>query len=56
MARILNSDCVNRIHRTSDDSGQNESERSNACINVGDTLVDGCALRWKFHDALVGLT
>lgn len=56
MARILNSDCVSRIHRTSDDSGQNESERSNACINVGDTLVDGGALRWKFHDALVALT
>lgn len=47
---------VNRIHRTRDDSGQNESERSNACINVGDTLVDGGALRWKLHDALVGVT
>ena len=55
MARILNSDCVNRIHRTRDDSGQNESERSNGCINVDDILVDSGALRWKFHDALVGL-
>jgi len=38
MARILNSDCVNRIHRTRDDSGQNVSEWSNVCIIVGDTL------------------
>ena len=54
MARILNSDRVNRIHRARDDSGQNEAERSNACI--GEALVDGGAMQWKFHDALDGLT
>ena len=54
MARILNSDRVNRICRTRDDSGQNEAERSNAC--VGEALVDGGAMQWKFHDALDGLT
>ena len=54
MGRNLNSDCLNGIHRARDDSGQNEAERSNACI--ADALVDSGALRWKFHDALVGLT
>ncbi|KAL9987670.1 hypothetical protein ACROYT_G002015 [Oculina patagonica] len=54
MARILNSDHVNRIHRARDDSGQNEAERLNACI--GEALVDGGAMQWKFHDALDGLT
>ena len=54
MARILNFDRVNRIHRTRDDSGQNEAERSNA--RVGEALVDGGAMQWKVHDALDGLT
>ena len=54
MARILNSDRMNRIHRARDDSGQNEAERSNACI--GEALVDGGALKWKYYDALDGLT
>ena len=52
--RDVHSDCVNRIHRACDDSGQNEAERSNVCI--GDALVDGGTLRWKFHEALDGLT
>ena len=54
MARILNSDRVNRVHRARDDSGQNEAERSNACI--GETLVDGGPLKWKYHEALDNLT
>lgn len=54
MARILNSDRVNRVHRARDDSGQNEAERSNACI--GEALVDGGALKWKYHEALDNLT
>ena len=45
MARILNSDRVNRIHRARDDSGQNEAERSNACIC--EALGDGGAMQWK---------
>ena len=52
--RDFDSDYTNRIHRARDDSGQNEAERSNVCI--GDALVDGGTLRWKFHEALDGLT
>ena len=54
MARIFDSDRVNRIHRARDDSGQNEAERSNACI--GEALVDGGSIKWKYHDAFDGLT
>ena len=54
MARILNSDRVNQIYRARNDSGQNEAERSNACI--GEVLVDGGSLKWKLYDALDGLT
>ena len=43
MARIFNFDRVNRIHRARDDRGQNEAERSNACI--GEALVDGGIMR-----------
>ena len=52
--RDVDSDCVNGIHRVRDDGGQNEAERSNVCI--GDALVDGGTLRWKFYEALDGLT
>ena len=52
--RDVDSDCANRIHRARDDSGQNEVERSNVCI--GEALVDGGTLRWKFYEALDGLT
>ena len=52
--RNVDSDCLHRIHRACDDCGQNEAERSNVCI--GDALVDGGTLRWKFHEALDGLT
>ena len=53
VARILNFDRLNRIHRARDDSGQNEAERSNACI--GEAIVDGGALKWKYHEALDSL-
>ena len=53
VARILNFDRLNRIHRARDDSGQNEAERSNACI--GEAIVDGGALKWKYHEALFSL-
>lgn len=32
IARVHDSDRVNRVHRARDDSGQNEAERSNAAI------------------------
>ena len=54
MARIFNSDRVNRIHRAREDSGQNEAERSNA--SIGEALVDGGALKWNYHDPLATLS
>ena len=54
MARIFNSDRVNCIHRARDDSGQNEAERSNACI--GKALVDGGAMRWQYYETFDRLT
>ena len=54
MARILNSDRVNRIHMARNDSGKNEAERPNACI--GEALVDAGSIKCKYHDALDGLT
>ena len=53
VAQILNFDRLNRIHRAHDDSGQNEAERSNACI--GEAIVDGGALEWRYHEALDSL-
>ena len=52
--RDVDSECLNRIHRACNDCGKNEAERSNVCI--GDALVDVGTLRWKFHEALDGLT
>ena len=53
VARILNFDRLNRIHRARDDSGKNEAVQSNACI--GEAIVDGGALKWKYHEALDSL-
>ena len=39
MARILNSDRINRVHRARDNSGQNEAEQSNA--SIGESFVMG---------------
>ena len=43
IALLHNSDQRARLHRATNDSGQNEAERSNACI--GDALVDGGSLK-----------
>lgn len=45
--------CDDSIHRACDDSGQNEAERSNA--GIGEAIVDGGALKWKYHEALDSL-
>jgi hypothetical protein len=37
-----------RVHRATGDSGQNESERTNACI--GEALVDGGPLCWDYFN------
>lgn len=53
MARVLNFDRLNRVHRARNDSGQNESERSNACIR--EALVDGASLQWNHYGPLDNL-
>ena len=53
ISRIHSSDRVNRIHRAPGDSAQNESERTNAAI--GDSLVDGTALKWEYYKPFDGL-
>lgn len=47
MSRIHKTVRRTRIHRSRDDSAQNEAERTNACI--GEALVDGGALQWQYH-------
>jgi hypothetical protein len=54
IAMLHKSDRRTRIHRATNDSGQNEAERSNACI--GDALVDGGSLHWEYYKELEGLT
>ena len=54
MSRIHNTLRRTRVHRSRDDSGQNESERTNACI--GEALVDGGSMTWEFHRPLDGKT
>ena len=48
IALLHNSDRRARLHRATNDSGQNEAERSNACI--GDALVDGGSLKWEYYE------
>lgn len=54
IARIHSSDRLNRIHRASGDSAQNEAERTNA--SFGEALVDGTALKWKYCTPFDDLT
>ena len=54
IARIYSSDRVNRIHHASGGSAQNKAERTNAAI--GDSLVDGSALRWQYFKRFDGTT
>lgn len=54
IAHIHSSDRVNRIHRASGVSAQNEAERTNAAI--GDALVDGSALRWRYFKPFDDMT
>ena len=55
MARILNSDRINRVHKARDDNGQNEAERFSASIGI-ESLADGGALKWRYHEALDNLS
>ena len=54
IAPIHSFDRVNRIHRASGGSAQNEAERPNAA--TGDALVDGSALRWQYFKPFDGTT
>ena len=53
IALLHNSDRRARLHRATNDSGQNEAERSNAC--KGDALVDGGSLKWEYYEQYHGL-
>ena len=53
IALLHNSNRRARLHRATNDSGQNEAERSNACI--GDALVDGGSLKWEYYEQYHGL-
>ena len=53
LARILNLDRLDRVHRVRNDSGQNEAERSNA--SIGEALVDGSTLKWDYYGPLDGV-
>mgnify|MGYP001795890039 CR=1 FL=1 len=53
IALLHNSDRRARVHRAAEDSGQNETERSNAYI--GDAMVDGGTLDWEYYKRYYGL-
>ena len=53
LARILNLDRLNRVHRAQNDSGQNKAERSNT--SIGEALVDGSDLKWEYCGPLDGV-
>ena len=54
MARLLNSDYRVRCHRSRDDSGQGEAERTNSAI--GDAVVDGATIEWEREELFHGMT
>ena len=43
-----------RVHRARWDSGQGESERTNAC--VGEAIADGGAMKWDHHKPCAGMS
>ena len=51
MARVLNLDRLNRSDRARNNSGQNQSERS----NIREALVDGASLQWNYYGPLDNL-
>ena len=54
LARIQNSDYRIKIHRSREDSGQNEAERTNSAI--GDAIVDGGTLNWEIFKRFEDVT
>ena len=43
-----------RVHHARWDSGQGESERTNA--SVGEAIADGGALKWEYHQPCEGMS
>ena len=54
LAHIQNSDYRTKIHRSQEDSGQNEAERRNSAI--GDAVVDGGTLNWEIFKRFEDVT
>ena len=54
LARLFSLDLHERCHRSRDDSGQNEAERTNSAI--GDAVVDGSTIEWGHEKRFQGMT
>ena len=54
LVRLFNLDLQERCHRSRDDSGQNEAERTNSAI--GDAVVDGSTIEWEHEKRFQGMT
>ena len=54
LVRLFNLDIRERCHRSRDDSGQNEAERTNSA--VGDAVVDGSKIEWEVEKRFEGMT
>ena len=53
LVRLFNTD-LRECHRSRDDSGQNEAERSNRA--TGDVVVDGSTIEWEVEKRFRGMT
>ena len=54
IAQLHKSQRRSRLHRARGDSGQGESEWTNACI--GEALADAGALKWEYHKPCEGMS
>ena len=54
LVRLFSLDLHERCHRSRDDSGQNEAERTNSAI--GDAVVDGSTIEWEHEKRFQGMT
>ena len=54
LAGPYSSDLRCKVHRSREDSGQNEAERTNAAI--GDSVVDGGTIQWEKRKRFEGMT
>ena len=54
LVRLFSLDLHERCHRSKDDSGLNEAERTNSAI--GDAVVDGSTIEWEQEKRFQGMT